>query len=217
MLSRWGLIEETAPQNAVAEKLGLKVAKVQLEPQQPAAGIQRFIDDHPSELIVLGTHGREGIDRLLHGSIAETLSRRAKILTLFISSGGRAFVDQATGALHLNKILVPIDHSPVPDIALGRIQEFSRVSTGAEPEMHLLHVGSSIPSISSMAALHATPKVEIRSGDAVNVIVEGATDIEADLLALPTAGHHGFLDAIRGSTSERILRRAPCAVLAVPA
>ena len=40
------------------------------------------------------------------------------------------------------------------------------------------------------------------------------TDI--DVIALPTAGHHGFLDAVRGSTTERVVRQAPCSVLAVP-
>jgi nucleotide-binding universal stress UspA family protein len=40
---------------------------------------------------------------------------------------------------------------------------------------------------------------------------------QANLIAMPTAGHHGFLDAVRGSTTERVLRHAPCPVLAVPA
>ena len=39
----------------------------------------------------------------------------------------------------------------------------------------------------------------------------------ADLIVMATEGHQGFLDAIRGSTTERVLRQAPCPVLAVPA
>jgi nucleotide-binding universal stress UspA family protein len=34
---------------------------------------------------------------------------------------------------------------------------------------------------------------------------------------MTTQGHTGVLDALRGSTTERILRRASCPVLAVPA
>ena len=41
-------------------------------------------------------------------------------------------------------------------------------------------------------------------------------DWDADLIAMTTAGHQGFLDALRGSTSERVLRHAPCPVLVVP-
>ncbi|HEY3719491.1 MAG TPA: universal stress protein, partial [Roseiarcus sp.] len=39
----------------------------------------------------------------------------------------------------------------------------------------------------------------------------------ADLIVMPTAGHVGYLDALRGSTTERVLRQAPCPVLAMPA
>jgi len=37
------------------------------------------------------------------------------------------------------------------------------------------------------------------------------------LIAMPTAGRHGFLDAKCGSTMERVVRHAPCPVLSVPA
>ncbi len=53
-------------------------------------------------------------------------------------------------------------------------------------------------------------------GDVVGAIVAAATDWHADLIGMPTAGHHGFLDALRGSTTERVLRQAPCPVLTVP-
>jgi nucleotide-binding universal stress UspA family protein len=39
----------------------------------------------------------------------------------------------------------------------------------------------------------------------------------ADLIAMTTAGRHGFLDALRGSTTEQVLEHAPCPVLAVHA
>jgi nucleotide-binding universal stress UspA family protein len=50
----------------------------------------------------------------------------------------------------------------------------------------------------------------------VETIVETAADWQADLIGMPTAGHDGFLDALRGSTTERVLRQAPCPLLAVP-
>ena len=37
----------------------------------------------------------------------------------------------------------------------------------------------------------------------------------ADLIGMATAGHHGFLDALRGSTTERVIRQAPCPVLTI--
>jgi hypothetical protein len=38
-----------------------------------------------------------------------------------------------------------------------------------------------------------------------------------NLIVMATDGRNGFLDALRGSHSERVLRRTPCPLLAIPA
>jgi nucleotide-binding universal stress UspA family protein len=43
----------------------------------PAGEIVRIAEDEGAELIVLGTHGRTGVTRLLMGSVAEVVVRRA--------------------------------------------------------------------------------------------------------------------------------------------
>jgi hypothetical protein len=67
------------------------------------------------------------------------------------------------------------------------------------------------------ASFEARSAILTRTGDVVSTILKAADEQQADLIAMPTAGHHGFLDAVRGSTTERVLRHAPCPVLAVPA
>jgi nucleotide-binding universal stress UspA family protein len=54
-----------------------------------------------------------------------------------------------------------------------------------------------------------------REGDVVAVILDAAA--EADLVVMATEGEHGIIDALRGSVTERVVRDAPCPVLAVPA
>ena len=54
-------------------------------------------------------------------------------------------------------------------------------------------------------------------GDVVETIRAAAVETQADLIVMVTAGHEGILDALRGSTTEQVLRHAPCPVLAVPA
>jgi nucleotide-binding universal stress UspA family protein len=39
---------------------------------------------------------------------------------------------------------------------------------------------------------------------------------KADLVLMTTEGHDGFLDALRGSTTERVMRSVSCPMLAVP-
>ena len=43
------------------------------------------LDEHPADLVVLGTHGRGGADRLMLGSVASTVARKAPCSVLLIS------------------------------------------------------------------------------------------------------------------------------------
>ena len=53
-------------------------------------------------------------------------------------------------------------------------------------------------------------------GQVVEEILGAAGAESADLLVLTTHGKHGFLDALRGSTTEHVIRRTRCPLLAVP-
>ena len=55
-----------------------------------------------------------------------------------------------------------------------------------------------------------------RSGDIVGELANMASELPADLVVMATQGHKGFLDALRGSTTERVLHGARCPLLAVP-
>jgi nucleotide-binding universal stress UspA family protein len=48
----------------------------------------------------------------------------------------------------------------------------------------------------------------------VSVILKEAED--SDLIVMATEGEQGMIDAMRGSVTERVVRGAPCSVLAVP-
>jgi nucleotide-binding universal stress UspA family protein len=61
------------------------------------------------------------------------------------------------------------------------------------------------------------PHIELRQGPVIETILAYAKEIKADLIAMPTQGRRGLLDALRGTTTERVLHQAPCPVYAVPA
>jgi nucleotide-binding universal stress UspA family protein len=83
----------------------------------------------------------------------------------------------------------------------------------------LVHVGSA----GNMPVVHEgtwpgwTWEKVVRQGDVVEQILDVAATRDSDLIVLTTAGHHGILNALQGSTTERILRGAQCPVLAIPA
>ena len=56
----------------------------------------------------------------------------------------------------------------------------------------------------------------IRPGEPEEGILKIAEELKIDLIVMATEGRHGFIDALKGTTTERVLRGAPCPVLAVP-
>jgi nucleotide-binding universal stress UspA family protein len=215
-LTGWGLIKAGESPQAVTAKLGVKIAKVGLAPQSTVGGILDFLEAHPSDLIVLATQAREGVARWLRGSVAEALARLAKIPTLFVPADMRGFVDQARGEVHLKRVLIPVSQEPKPAAAIGAIMSFAHMLGGFDVEGRLLHIGRNPPQVERHASPHHPLPVAMRRGDVVETIIDEANDWQPDLIGMPTAGHHGFLDALRGSTTERVVRQAPCPVLAVP-
>jgi nucleotide-binding universal stress UspA family protein len=214
-LEQWRLLDGNATPAEVGSKLGIKVVKVGLQPQNPLRGLLQFLQDRPSDLIVLATHGRDGIAHWFHGSIAEKLSETARVPTLFLPPTASGFVEQRNGEIHLSRVLVPVDHSPPASQAFDTIQNFIGLMNPQPAAIELMHVGETAPSIRQANDGTAMPVVR-RAGDVVNTILKTAEEWNADLIAMPTAGPHGFLDAIRGSTTERVVRHATCPVLSVP-
>lgn len=217
LLAQWGLRDERDSPAAIEQKLGVKVVKVEMMPMETVKGIRHFLHDHPADLIVLATEGRQGVARWLHGSAAEALSRASAVPTLFVPAKARGFVDAARGEINLRRVLIPIDHAPKPAAAVAAIMQLALLLNAAAEE-RLLHVGQHAPQVErDRRPLQVTKAQGNVTGGVVDAIVQTAADWHADLIGMPTAGHHGFLDALRGSTTERVLRAAPCPVLAVPA
>jgi nucleotide-binding universal stress UspA family protein len=50
----------------------------------PAASIAGAARDWPADLVVIGSHGREGIDRVVLGSVAESVARHAPCPVLIV-------------------------------------------------------------------------------------------------------------------------------------
>jgi nucleotide-binding universal stress UspA family protein len=216
LLVQWGLSAVDDPPWVVAGKLGIEVDNIRLKLQEPTRAIVDFLSEDGSDLVVIATHGRDGVSHWLQGSVAEAVFRRSAIPTLFIAPGARGFVDQVSGDVKLRRALVPVDFSPPADRTVDIIQRFGQLLTGANIAVDLLHVGEAAPPVHAVSS-NALPPVILRSGHVVQSIVDAAIEFDADVIAMPTAGHHGVLDALRGSTTERVIRHAPCPVLALPA
>lgn len=87
MLEREG---ETALDAVVeaAEKRGVPVERVMLN-GSPSHEVVRYAESEDCDLIVMGTHGRGGIDRLLLGSVTEKVVRSSTIPVLTIQADSK--------------------------------------------------------------------------------------------------------------------------------
>ena len=218
LLAQWGLSQEDDPPWVVANRLGIEVDATRVNGQEPTKGILEFFRTLPCDLTVLATHAKEGMDHWLNGSVAEIVSRHSAVPALFIAPGARGFVSQITGEIRLRRALVPIDFSPKPEKAIKTVQQIGKLLTGADITVHLLHIGNSAPPLSRTSFKSPMlPPVMLRSGNIVKSIIDMAIEFDVDFIGMPTAGHRNVLDALRGSTTERVIRHAPCPLIAVPA
>lgn len=228
-LENWGELKEGTAREEIADKLGIKVQKIEIGSRNPAVAISNFLEDKPPGLIVLSTEGRHGLPAWFNPSVAEDLARRtfaesaaakrASIAAMFVPSGAKGFVGHDTGEAKLNCVLVPVDHEPDPQIAMETAGAFVSCLGAQDLIIETLFVGDQgqAPVVEPPNGFETCVSSTFRAGDAADEIVRAAAEQSADLIIMTTAGRHGFLDVLRGSTTEQVLRRAPCPVLAVPA
>jgi nucleotide-binding universal stress UspA family protein len=86
---------------AVAERAGAAGLDVTTEVQQgfPGTSVLRYAREHDADVVVMGTHGRTGLGRLLLGSTAERVMRRAEMPVCAVPAEGRqAAIEDDGGA-----------------------------------------------------------------------------------------------------------------------
>ncbi len=215
-LERWQLMPRDSHSSDPA---GIHVEKIAAYGKEPVRPILEHLDENPADLMVLSTHRRHGIDRWLHREVAQKVARARSLQTLFMPHGCTGFVSPSKGVVTLDNVLVPVDWIPSPQAAVDAANELAGVLGCEQTEFTLLNVSASN---SEMPAVdlprHGGWQWHQRtvSGDVVESILAEAGKIRADLIVMATQGHDGFLDALRGSTTERVLSGAECPVLAVP-
>jgi nucleotide-binding universal stress UspA family protein len=217
-LARWGLLPQDSPRAAVPA-LGIDVQKVIAHAHDPVQSVLAFLERHPADLIVLATHQHEGRSHWLRRSVAEPVARQAGQMTLCIPQGVQGFVSRHDGSVSLHNILIPI--APVPRAqpaiaAAVRLVHHLQCPTGT---FTTLFVGAAedAPAVRCPAVPGWQWHHRVQVGDVIDVIVQTASDMATNLIVMATDGRNGFLDALRGSHSERVLRRTPCPLLAIPA
>jgi len=213
-LERWQVLKAGSPRSAVYEKLSISVTKVSAK-GNPVEASLRQIEKQQPDLVVLATRGRHGLPLWLKPSIAQAIARRSSAMTLFVPHGCRGIVS-VDGVIRLQRILLPIDHQPDAQEAVVRAVRAAEAFGDGGVEIVILHVnGEKLPQYARPETRVCSWKELRRKGDVAATILEAANN--TDLIVMATEGRHGMIDAMRGSVTERVVRGAPCPLLAVPA
>lgn len=189
-----------------------------------------------SDVIVMGTHGRTGLQRILLGSVAERVIRRSATPVLTVPyARGR----EACSASDLHSVLCAVDLS---EPLQGALDYAASIAAAAGARLLVVHVlewleetepapstGAALPSseddalagidqllTSEMRARCAT-EVVIGYGDAADEVLRIALERQAGLVVLGIRKRNAIDLAVFGSTAQRLVRDGSCAILTVRA
>ena len=193
-----------------------------------------FAEQRSVDLIVMGTHGRQGLDHLTMGSVTEKILRKSLCPVLTVRKPSHDFAKLVQGneePVVLRKILFCTDFSENSDRALAYALSLAG-EYGAE--LTLLHVEAALPPSTEIQSVTEDlvlqmeaalpPDIRdwctihsiVRIGKPYEQIVQAALEANTDLVVMGVRGR-GTIDlALFGSTTHRVIQLGTCPVLVVP-
>jgi len=203
----------------------------------PAAEIAQVARDMACELVVVGTHGRTGMEHALLGSVSEEVARLSPAPVLTIKHPEREFVEFHEEQLRVRRVMFPTDFSPLSRTALpyaaSLCQELGKTLVlfhaielpvyGGELMADAVAPATedserdSRERLAEIAAEYPGLDIELRQdfGTASHEIVRAVESLDIDLVVIPTHGRTGVARLLFGGVAQKVLRFAPCPVLTV--
>jgi len=210
---------------------------------RPVAEIVQAAIDFRSDLLVISTHGRTGLNHLLMGSVAERVVRHAPCPVLVVRKHERELIsagkEQMLG-VRADRILVPVDFSPRSIGALRYAARFARTFGGKITVFHSLNLFAGlVPSeypitcdatyreveetaqqearkcLAEHVAADLADEAIVRTGLPLTEITAFAQAGKFDLIICATRSAAPLHHTLLGSTAEQIMRHADCPVLVV--
>ena len=187
-----------------------------------------------ANLIVMGTHGRSGFQRLFLGSIAEKVLRQARCVVMTVPRGVPDAVPRTRDPFE--RIVCAVDFSPPSVTALSYAMS---LATEAKAQLSLLHVVEAFPpfielspstavdvdawmrdarnqlraSVPDGVRSHCTVKEVVTTGKPYREILSLAAAESSDLIVMGVQGRGAVDRFFFGSTTSHVLREAHCPVL----
>ena len=189
-----------------------------------------------ANLIVLGTHGRSGFERLFLGSTTEKLLRKARCPVMTVPPHAADVMPR--GPAPFTRILCAIDFSDSSKAALDYALSLARESKATLALVHVLETRPLYVDFSPSPVIdlrewtrqarsllremlteadRSTCAVteNVREGRSHREILAQAAELDTDLIVLGVRGRGTADLLVFGSTTHHVIREARCAVLTV--
>lgn len=199
----------------IRSKLG-RDAKPHVVEGDPTLVILRLAKTLSADLIVMGTHGRTGLDRVWIASTAEAVSRLSPVPVLTARGAPRA----------VRSVLAPVNFTPYSDHGFFFAAQAARALKARLTALHVsvdprlcpnprFRLLNLIDRLSEETRRAVRPRIESSEGAPIQEILEAAKS--HDLLVLVAHRKSLLENLVLGMTAERTIRHSPIPVLTVPA
>jgi nucleotide-binding universal stress UspA family protein len=207
----------------------------------PAAGILDHARQMNADLIVMGTHGRSGVDRVLIGSVTEKVLRKATCPVLAVPPAAPDAVPAA--AVLYKNIVCPVDFSDASMRALDYAFSLAREADAKLTVLHVTPYEFDLPledsgSDAELTVAEFFERRERQARERLDEAVHPRSQDYCTAVALVTRAHRPWQEILRvagerhadlivmgvqgrgavdlmffGSTTQQVVRQASCPVL----
>lgn len=207
--------------------------KLEVRKGDPGTKVCEVAEEMGCKLIVVPSHGRHGVARVMLGSVAERIIRHCHCSVLvLLRTKEEPSNPQTTDWLPRKRVIVPIDFSEASASAIATALEIAESREGID----VISVAPRVDEVSFYGVAPMPDDVRLENcrqnltkyltehgygslpahafiGDPGAAIVQHAGEVGADLIVMPSQGLHGLKRLVLGSTTERVLRHSEIPVL----
>ena len=223
-----GVLEDAAEQVRYLDEIvsQLQTAGVNADHKVSSGEIASQISDSArtgSDLIVMSTNGRSGLQRLLIGSVAnQVIQSSSKPLLLLRPTG-----DWRSRSTSFHRLLVALDGSEFSERILPYVRTIARlfgseiillfVAEGSTSDAYRTTMGRYLENLAAeLRESGLEVQVQVHAGGPARTIVAVAETEHADLIMLATHGRGGLDRLMLGSVADRVMHHMPCPVFLLP-
>ncbi len=212
----WGMIPNKEALSDFMEETGFQAQKVETSGHDPVEVMADYIDEHDVSMIVMATEARAGILSWVKPSFSRRLAEIVHQPMLFIRKGTDGILDKH-GQFDLSRVLIAVDHEPDPQLAIDWLAKSAASFSDRTLYACALHVGPEPldPAVALPEKSGIKFSVETVDGEPSEQIAAIADAWRANLIVTTQVGPQGLKESWIGSTTEQIIRAAPCPVLSL--